>query len=297
LLRSDKWDFGTVSTAVPGPEKFSVSLGAGTAVEYYSTMSSKASVYRYSNAVDTDLLLAERLAYAAGEGSQLQNCGTASLQYAATQMGKTPTASQLAQLIDADGQTTMYDLKQCAQRLGLYCRVVRTDLATLETLSGCKAILHLPGQDHFVVLDHVDDRYAWAVDLSKDAFYCRMDRAFMANDWSDGVALLISNQPITGAFSDLSDGSLRNIHGGAGWSCTELLQEEWIIPCDDAGGYNCYGYFQWYFERWGCESAPSGTCTTSQYARMAGNDCYWDVFGGSCQVTGTWDWYGMAACN
>ncbi len=296
LLRSDKWDLGAVSTAVPGSEKLDVSFGADTVIEYYSPLSSKASIYHYSNSVDTDLLLAERLAYAAGAGSRSQNCATASLRYAARQMGKTPTASQLAQMIGSDGQTTLYDLKQCAERLGLHCRAVQTDVATLEALPACKAILHIPGQNHFVVLDRIEGRYAWVADLSSDGFYSRRDKAFLSSDWTEGVALLISNQPLEGHFADVPDTALRTVAGGAkGWTCTELIQEEDIIPCEDGGDF-CYGYFQWYFERWGCESAPSGYCEDLALARMAGSDCVYDP-GEGCRVTGVWDWFAMSACD
>jgi hypothetical protein len=254
-------------------------------------------VYSYSNSVDTKLLLAERLAYAAGQGRETQNCATASLKYAATQLGRAPLASELAQMVGSDGQTTMRDLKRCAQSLGLYCRAVQADMATLEGLSGCKAILHIPGQDHFVVLDRVDDRYAWIVDLADDRFYSRKDRGLVAREWS-GIALLVSNQPIRGQFTEVTDDALRNITGGAGWSCTALIQQEEIIMCEpaDSYGFACYGYFQWYFQRWGCEPAQSGNCVDGILARMAGTDCYTDPLYG-CQVTGVWDWYGMSACN
>ncbi len=296
LLRSDKWDFTAVDTRVPGPERFQVAFGGGTVVEYHSAMTTKASVYHHSNTVDTDLLLAERLAYAAEQGRRPQNCATASLQYAATQLGKVAPEAKLMQMVGSDGRTTLYDLKRSAQSLGLHCRVVQTDIATLEALSGCQAILHLPGQEHFVVLDHVDDRYAWIVDLANDRFYSRKDRGFMAMDWSDGIALLLSNQPIEGPFTDVPESVLRHITGGDGWSCTLVIQEEWIIPCESTG-LNCWGYFQWYFERWGCEPAPFGMCDTFMYARMAGSDCYWDPIAVGCRVTGVWDWYGMYACD
>jgi len=297
LLRSDEWDFTSVVVASPGVEAFKVALGAGTAVEYYSPMSAKASVYNYSNAVDTGLLLAERLTYTARQDRRPQNCATASLRYATAQLGKVVADSQLGQLVDSNGRTTFYDIQQCARNLGLHCRAIQGDIAAFEEgLSGCRAILHIPGQDHFVVLDHVDDRYAWIVDLAGDRFYFRKDRSLLASEWS-GVALLVSNQPVTGQFTDIADDALRRISGGAGWSCTMLLQEEWIIPCDSApGGNGCYGYFQWYFERWGCEEAPSGSCVDGILARMAGSDCIWDPRG-QCLVTGVWDWYGMSACK
>lgn len=298
LLCSDKWDYSAVDTVVPGAERFSVSFGADTSVEYYSTVSAKALLYHYSNAVDTDLLLAERLAYVAEQGRRSQNCATAAFRHAATQLGRVVPATGLRQMVGSDGRTTMHDLKRGAQSLGLHCRVVQTDLATLAGLSGCQAILHLPGQEHFVVLDCVDDRYAWIVDLANDRFYCRKDRGFMAMDWSEGVALLLSNEPIEGPFADVPEGALRRIAGGDGWSCSLLLQDEWIIACTNTpDGWGCYGYFQWYFERWGCEPAPDGTCTTGLYARMAGSDCYYDPLLVRCLVTGVWDWYAMSACR
>lgn len=298
LLRSDRWDYSAVDTGVPGAERFSVAFGANTSIEYYSAMSARALVYHHSNAVDMDLLLAERLAYVAEQGKRSWNCATASLQYAATQLGTVAPAARLTQVIGADGRTTMHDLKRGAQSLGLHCRVVQTNLATLEALSGCQAILHLPGQEHFVVLDRVDDRYAWIVDLANDRFYCRKDKGFMAMDWSEGVALLLSSEPIEGPFTDVPESALRRIAGGDGWSCTLLLQDEWIIFCTDTpDGWGCFGYFQWYFERWGCEPAPDGTCVTDLYARMAGSDCYWDPLAIRCRVTGVWDWYAMSACR
>jgi len=120
----------------------------------------------------------------------------------------------------------------------------------------------------------------------------------MAMDWSEGVALLLSSEPIEGPFTDVPESALRRIAGGDGWSCTLLLQDEWIIFCTDTpDGWGCFGYFQWYFERWGCEPAPDGTCVTDLYARMAGSDCYWDPLAIRCRVTGVWDWYAMSACR
>ncbi len=297
LLRSDEWELTAVDVDAPSAEAFNVAFGADTTIEYHSTVSAKASVYSYSNSVDTDLLLAERLTYAARQGKQRQNCATASLRYATAQLGKAPAKSQMAQLVDSDGQTTLHDIQQCAQSLGLYCRAVQTDLAALEdSLAGCKAILHIPEQNHFVVLDRVDERYAWIVDLANDRFYSRTDKGFLASNWSKGTALLLSNEPVEGQYIDVADNASRQIIGGDGWSCTLLLQEADAIPCDDDGQGGCYGYYQYYFQRWGCEPAPSGTCSGSIYARMAGSDCYTDPLNG-CLVTGIWDWYGMYACN
>ncbi len=297
LLRSDEWEYAAVDVDAPGAEAFKVAFGANTTIEYYSTMSTKASVYSYSNSVDTDLLLAERLTYAARQNGHIQNCATASLRYATAQLGKVPAEGQLSQLVDSDGQTTLYDIQRCAQSLGLYCRAVQTDIATLEEdLPKCKAILHIPEQNHFVVLDHVDDRYAWIVDLANDRFYSRTDKGFLASNWSRGTALLLSNQPIEGPYIDVAGNASRQIVGGDGWSCTVKLQDFDIIPCVDDGYAGCHGYYQWYYERWGCETAPSGTCETQELAWMAGSDCYTEPTG-RCLVTGIWDWYGIMACD
>ena len=73
-------------------------------------------------------------------------------------------------------------------------------------------------------------------------------------DWTEGTALLISDQPIKiqGSSVEIADSQLHKIIGGNGWQCIDPIQEEDISYCDEVGQW-CGGYFEYYPERWGCE--------------------------------------------
>ena len=300
LLASDFWDFTSISGETPDPEAFSVKYEADALVEYFNPITNKPVMYRYSEIVDTDLLLAERLAFAASEGTQSQNCATASFKYAASQLGKDVTDQQLAQLVsEPDKTTSLYAMKEFAQGLGLYCRAVKTDIQTLKGLSGCQVILHIPGRSHFIVLEGIDAGYVWSIDLANDKFYYRIDLNFFDMGWTEGTALLISNQPIQiqGNFAEITDAQLGNTIGASGYTCTRLLQTYNVIYCSYVGG-ECINYYEVYFTRYGCEAAESGSCTGSSMIRYAETPCILYPYPPPpCTVTGDWDIYYMIACS
>jgi hypothetical protein len=287
LVASDKWDVTSIDTDVPGPDQFKPEYQPDTVVEYFSPLSANSSIFRYSNMADTDRLLAERLTYTATQGDTPQNCATAAVRYTAARLGKSTSDKTLARMIDNHGQTTMADLKQSARRLGLHNRAVRTDVDTLKNLPDCQAILHIPDRNHFIVLDHFEDQYVWLVDLSNSKFLYRQQASLLPADWSSGVALLLSDRPIRGNFHDIDDTALNNIAGGDGWSCTQLYQEEYVETCWESLG-DCGGWFAWYYQRWNCEWAPSGTCPYYDLPFVSEIRCSWDPFSG-CKSTG--DWY------
>jgi hypothetical protein len=256
-------------------------------------------MYNYSYTVDTEMLLLERLAYAASAGIRPQNCATAALKYTISQSGKAVTDRQLAQLISRPDMTTsLYAMKQFVQRTGLYCRAVQLDIKALRKLDGCEVILHIPGKNHFVVLGDIDDRHVSSIDLSNNKFYYRTDVAFFGMDWTEGTALLISNQPIKiqGGFTEIADSQLRNIIGGAGYSCTRLQQEYDVIYCEEIGE-ECGGCYELYWERWGCESAPSGSCSTSQMIRYADAPCFNDPYNPYACDIGDFESHYTRACD
>ncbi|KPK35547.1 MAG: hypothetical protein AMJ65_17320 [Phycisphaerae bacterium SG8_4] len=74
LLASDFWDFKSISGSAPAVTDFSIAYDTDDIIEYKSPVTDKAVVYRYSPMIDVELLLAERVAFAASEGSQEQNC-------------------------------------------------------------------------------------------------------------------------------------------------------------------------------------------------------------------------------
>jgi hypothetical protein len=299
LLARDLWDIIRIDDNVPASFEFDVDYKDEVLIEHFSSVSDKSQMYYYSPAIDTDLLLAERLTYVSNEGTQPQNCASAALKYAASRLGKDVTDQQLAGLIkEPNGQTSLYDMKEFAKGLGLYCRAVKTDIQELQNLYDCEVILYFPGKKHFVVLDYIDSRYVWTIDLSDRKFYNRTDIDFFDMDWTENVALLISNRPIAmqSKIIGIDDQQLHNIEGGSGYSCTRLLQSYYYIVCDYVGGL-CGGYYEMYFTRYGCEAAESGSCTSKIMLRFMESPCIEDPYNPlACTVT-EWTLYGIIACS
>ena len=286
---------------MPGANGFSVGYEADALKEYFSFITDKPAMYRHSDTVDTDLLLAERLTFAANEGSQPQNCATAALKYAVGRLGGDVTDSQLADLVtEPNNDTSLLAMKQFAQGQGLYCRAVTTDIQTLKSLNGCEVILYIPGKSHFVVLSDIDNDYVRIIDLTSNKFYYHTDIDFFGMDWAEGVALLISNQSIElqGNFAEIDDTQLSNIIGGGGYSCTNLLQEYDVIFCSEPVPGACDGYYEVYYERWGCETAVSGSCNSTIMMRHKECPCIEDPYDPvQCIGNGDWTYYYMRACN
>ncbi|MHC4681818.1 MAG: hypothetical protein ACYTEK_24400, partial [Planctomycetota bacterium] len=93
---------------------------------------------------------------------------------------------------------------------------------------------------------------------------------------------------------DIDDAGLRTITGGAGYTCTDLLQEYDVVYCT----YDCDGYYEVYPTRWGCEEAESGSCQSSRYLRSAESPCIEDPYDPwDCDITGDWDFHYMRACD
>jgi hypothetical protein len=169
----------------------------------------------------------------------------------------------------------------------------------LKTLGNCKAILHIPGKDHFVVADSIQGRDAWLVDLSADKFYYRTSADLLPIDWSDGIALLVSAQPITGSFADVGGSRLTATVGGSGWSCTEVISTRSVRLCDYYDPpIGCQGEFAWYYYRLGCAASPTGTCSYEDMPWCLAADCYQDLLNQyNCELYGEWVTYYIWACG
>ena len=292
LPTSEHWSFSPISTTTPS--SFNVPVAANALVDYFSPITASSAIYVQSDMVDTRGLLAQRLAFAAAEGAG-KNCATAVLQQAALELGKSIPDSALARLVGEGGRTSMYDMMRLAQSQGLFCRAVKTDLATLKNLDGAKAILHIPGKGHFVLLNEVTDQDVWLTDLSSKKFYYRQSIDFFPMDWSEGTALLLSTRPIPSQPGALSDATLATIAGGAGYACDDLLQEYAVYSCDDSYT-GCDGAVTVYWERYGCRSAPSGSCSTQDMESSIESPCISDeVY--DCTITGEWYYGYIRACQ
>jgi hypothetical protein len=184
-------------------------------------------------------------------------------------------------------------MKEFAQSQGLHCRAVTTDIETLQGLSDCEVILHIPKKNHFVTLGDIDSAYVWSIDLTNGRFCYRTDAGLFGMDWSEGTALLVSDSPITEKLNDIDDSRLGTIVGASGYSCTQLLQEEDYFLCSKVGRW-CPGSYEYWPERWGCEEAPSGMCINSWMLSYARCNCIED--GWDCTVDGNWSFYYMMAC-
>ncbi len=258
LVKSDRWDFSSIDAKVP--RDFNAQLTTGTRVEYSSPLSARPAVYTYSNTVDTDGLLAEQLAFGVARSRSPQNCATAALKCVGYQFGKTVSDTDLSRLVGPDGRTSLQTLGEAARQMGLYTRAVKTDVAGLKKLGDGKAILHLSSNDHFVVADAVEGSEVWLVDLSAEKFYYRMSIDRLRTEWSDGVALLVSTQPILGTFADIEKTRLAATIRGGGKSCTGILYAADYTPCFFDLTYGCDGYCREDFERLKCVTDVSGSC-------------------------------------
>ena len=171
-------------------------------------------------------------------------------------------------------------MKKFVDSLGLYCTAVNTDLQTLKNLKNCQVIVHVPGKNHFVVLD----------ELNKDA---------KAADLSKYTALLISDKPFEKQFAAIPNAKLSTIDG-AGYSCTRVLQQagyltclppscDQVCTCD--GGTTIYALVK------GCAYAPSGTCSSTYMLKSITYPCTYDPEIEGCKTTSEGTSAYMRACS
>lgn len=204
------------------------------------------------------------------------NCATVAIKYVAEKFGKTVSDKKLASLLSGNNQTNLSAMKNFVNGLGLYCQAVNADLQSLKNLKDYQVIVHLSGKNHFAVLD----------ELNKDAK--------MAN-FMKYTALLISDKPLEKQFAALPDAQMKTITGAA-YACTKLLQEHSETPCPAPVGGNCGDQLYYiYYERWGCQYATSGTCSTSYMIRYQTSPCVYDSVYDACMTT-EWTSYYMRAC-
>ena len=303
LLSYDEWNLTSINVSPPQPDWFSVAYETGASVKYHPSITNKALWYDSSNEVDIDSLLHDRLEIVLSGHTQRQNCATMAMKYVLGQLGKDVDDSNLAARLpnEPNEGTSLHAMKEFVQGLGLYCLAVKTDIQTLKNLKGCQVILHLPGPNHYVVLDHIDDEYVWVIDLDSNRFYYRTKLDEFGWDWSDGTALLISKTPLllTGTFTEVVDNELRQIIGGfPTFSCTDVIQEEDTIFCSPPIGLTCGGCYYSIEELCGCIPDPNGgSCTGTAMLAYSYIHCYIDpVTMNTCIVDG--DIYGryMRAC-
>ncbi|MHC4574052.1 MAG: cysteine peptidase family C39 domain-containing protein [Planctomycetota bacterium] len=308
LVSSDYWYLTYIRISSPDLTAFRVAYEEGAYIGFFSPLTESPLSYYYSNAVDIESLLHDRLAFAAGD-PQTQNCATVAMKYAAMRLGKNVPDANLAQLVHGpDKSTTLYDLRRFAQKLGLHCRAVKTDIQTLKNLDGSQAILHLPGPKHYVILDHVDNDYAWIIDLDGSKFYYPLKlEDLVAIDWREGTALLLSNEPATlqGTSAEINDAELINIIGSTGggtdtYSCTQVIQQGNSAYCVYAPpALVCDGQYRIWNCLKGCTPDPQGgSCVGTLHTALRSWLCGEDPeYPGECTNTSDVHITYMHACS
>ncbi|KKL06618.1 hypothetical protein LCGC14_2594240, partial [marine sediment metagenome] len=192
---------------------------------------------------------------------------------------------------------SLLSLQNAAKQLGFYTEAIRTDLTTLKNLNDYQKILHLPNEEHYVVCGDVDDKHIRLIDLGENSLYYRQSNERFNSKWH-GIALLVSNEPIAlkGNYSRVTANDLIVITGAASCqSCSDPIQSSSTTSCTTNP---CGGSETVYFERYGCASSSSGTCSESNTSTYKASGCTVDDSTGDCGSDGDWTSGGsISACS
>ncbi len=305
LLSYDHWHITFISTSISDALPFSVDYESNALVEHYTAISKRPLSYYFSGEIDTESLRQERVRIAAAQDTQTQNCATVAMQYVMSKLGKKVTQQQLATLVNETDKTTSLDtMKQFVSGLDLHCLAAKTDLQMLKNLTNCYVILHLPGENHFVVLDHIDEQSVWLIDLDRDKFYFPIPTDMFELDWPDGTVLLVSKDPINpqGDITEISDNDLRKIVGADSfgtYSCSEVIQEYNIEFCSGVYMSFCSGQYRMYYKRYACElNEFGGSCGGTGIVGSVYAHCLEDMmYPGECTTDSEWYSQYIRACR
>lgn len=270
LISYEDWQFEHIDTTEPAADIFSVNFKNGTMVELKAAGNLQTFMYHASDQVDISALLEDKIALMTADNPDSVNCATAVISHVAKRFSKDIPSTELADLVLPETKkTALSTMKQTFEKIGLTCMAIETDLETLKNIPNCRKILYLSLSKHYVILDRIDQNGAWVIDLTNRKFYARQNVSELLQEWTDGTALLVSNEPINppldAQFRYLQPDEIGRIYGGADfgtYSCTDLIQLADHILCPDPlGGFLCGGAYYIFYERYGCiEDENGGTC-------------------------------------
>ena len=304
LAARDVWDFSSVSNGTPKPGSFDVDYDYDAFIEDYR-FGDEPLQFRYSppqepsaRDIRVEELLRDRLEIAYSSESQGQNCATVSLKYVCGRFGLDPSWKSLGELVrGVEKKTSMFEVQQFVHNLGLNSLAIRTDLQSLKVLDDCQVILHLPGNDHYVVLGDIDDKYVRLIDLDKNNFYCRDSVEHFDSIW-DNTALIVGNGPTAkGHLAKIDDGQLREIIGAAECQeCNTQIESSGTASCSNPVPGSCGGNYMIFYERWGCGTSDWGSCYESGLLHYEEQPCVEDE-NLDCVGYGEWTAYDIDACR
>jgi hypothetical protein len=297
LISYEDWQFTQVDSTEPTDEALHPRFREGTLVEVHPGGGRESLLYYSREQADIAGLLTEKMSQPGSQMENKRNCASAAVELLKRRFASAvlpePQPAAAAALTD-DDLTSLYEVKQKLEQAGLYCQAVQTDLETLRGLSNCGIIVHLPNQKHYLVVDRIDSRSVWTIDLSSRKFYWKWRIEDFVRDWKDGTALLVADTPtrLPTQLHTLSPMQLYEIVGGDGdlfenYSCTQKIQEDDWIPCPmPIGGTICYGLLYVFYPRFGCvEDENGGFCEGRPMDGMDVSPCLTDPYEfGSCTL-------------
>ncbi len=333
LMGRDVWNFTSISDGELTEDSFEVEYENGAFIEQFGP-NDEVLRYRYPlpeppsvSKIDSDELKRQRLSFASA--GDRRNCATASLKYVCDKLGTKCSLENLSRIVHGQKKTTtLAQMQQFAEGLGLNTLAVKTDIETLlllqaeisalslrakprgllqkdssarlqlaeNDMSDCLVIVHLLEQEHFVVLGGVDEKFVRLIDLASDNFYYRRSIESFNLAW-DGTALLVAKNPVStrGNFAKL-DNPEKIVGSCSGQNCTKLLQMSYVSGCTQIGCL-CSGVYIRGYTRYGCETSTSGTCSESALVKYRETLCINDPIYCECTVTGNWTLYYIQACS
>ncbi|MHC4864520.1 MAG: cysteine peptidase family C39 domain-containing protein [Planctomycetota bacterium] len=303
LTGSDLWNLTSISGRTPPDEAFDVPYEFDAYIEDFSVNGGPLA-YRHTDPkppsksrVDTDELITARLVIASAEDEEVRNCATAAMKYIADQLGKDVSLSNVGQMLGCKKSgASLLAVQQAAEKLGLYTKAIKTEVAALKDLADYKVILHVPQTNHFVVLGDVDEKYVRLIDLVNRSFYYRRLLDSFGSSW-DGTALLVANKPITPPrrFAEIDGSSLEEMLGACSQRCYVPCSNDANFPCVEVGGL-CGGRHTVYIYRNCCGSHSSGNCYEVPLVYKKQEPCVWNEYL-NCVGNGDWTSYDMLACQ
>jgi hypothetical protein len=301
LIASDSWEITALQSQAVEKDAFKLSFKEKTRVEYHTPVLDKPAFYRHSSHMDTKSLLDKRIQADLKKNVQKQNCGSVAVGYILEKLGAEATDAELASLVnDGSKDTSLYQIRRLVQQKGLHSAAVKTDTATLSKLKDCQLLLHLPTKKHFVVLDRIEDKSVWLIDLDRQTFYHTMDLDAFRQEWA-GIALVVSSQPLSVPDCiPVPDDVLRKIKGAADFSCTKLIHDYDVFLCPDMILGLCGGRYYMYYQRWACEPSNhagdfcEGTDLIGHVYSPCAEDWYYP---GTCNITGDFRVFYIRACE
>lgn len=306
LISYEDWQLTQVSLTAPAESLFQIKTKDGTMVEMHQAGGQKSFLYHASDKKNISEILEEKLSLSSLPEDEPQNCATAAVRHLARHFSRTIPEDKIASLVMQEtGQTSLFQVKQNLEEAGLYCMAVQTDLETLRSLiDHCTAIVHLPGFRHYVILDRIDQEAVWTIDLTSRKFYWKQSIRNFVQDWYEGTALLVSDQPthLPVQMPTMDTTQLYNIQGGdfGTYSCSEMIQTDMPQTCPEPiSGFLCGGAYYNFIERYGCiEDENGGTCIGYGMEGYHFSACINDPQKqGTCMLTGSWGTGWIRACK